>query len=115
VAGGEGARSGGVLYEGETLQVVAASELVVPASVAVVHQAPTASDEREDTCTLYILLRGLAEAVVQRPGLWMVKVGEGVPANALVTSVSLRLEEEMVEAVLDLDYVGINSGSLEVE
>ena len=83
----------GILHKGEVHQVIALGELVMAVAVAVVHQTPATANEGEDAGTLYIILRSLAEPIMQRPCLWAVQITEGVLADAFVAAVSLGLEE----------------------
>ena len=83
----------GILHKGEMHQVIALGELVMAVAVAVVHQAPATANEGEDAGTLYIILRSLAEPIVQRPSIRLMQIAEDVLADAFVAAVSLGLEE----------------------
>ena len=105
----------GILHKGEMHQAIAFGELVVPIAVAVVHQTPTAANEGEYTGTLHIILRGLAEIIMQRPCFWLMQIAEGVLADTLVAAISLSLEEKMVKAILVLNDIRIDGRSVKVE
>ena len=115
MAGGEGSGGLCVLHEGEGSQVVATGELVVTACVAVVHQAPSSADEREDAGAFYVVGCRLAKAFVECPGLRAVQLAEGVLPDAFVTAVGFCLEEEVVESVGGLYDVGVDGWGVKVE
>ena len=67
MTGREGSGGLCVCHPAEGAEVFATRKLVMTRHIAVVHQAPAATDEREHTGSLHIVLRLLAETVEQRP------------------------------------------------
>ena len=96
--GSEGSGSLRVGHPTERAKVVGAGKLVMSGCVTVVHQAPAAVDEREYSGSLHIILGLLTEPIQQSPCAWCVQITEYILADALVCTLLLRLEEEMVFA-----------------
>lgn len=104
----------GVLYISEGVEIVALGKLVVAVHVAVVHEAPSATEEREHTRAFYGLVCYLAETWTQCPCLRSMQIGEGVLPDAFVLA-GFGLEKQVIESVLVFNNIGIDGRLFVIE